>query len=112
MQILIDIIYYYEWKTQGENCPACDAMDGQLFEEGYEPGSHPNCDCYMVPAGYELIYEEVADMEPGFWRNYLFTGIDGMKVISSDGLGPKLEDIFPNEPSPSSYSRDQLDLFL
>ncbi len=110
--VLVSVVHFYEWKTTGWNCPSCQAMAGCIIEEGFEPASHPHCDCYLSLADTVETWEEVSDFEPGLWRLMQLTGIDGKKFISSDGLGPKLEDIQADSPKPNTYSRDQIDLYL
>lgn len=40
------------WRADGNSCPICAPLDGQIFEwgKGEEPGSiHPNCQCSAEP---------------------------------------------------------------
>ena len=103
------IAVYFTWTTVGENCSSCDALDGQVFEAGSEPGSHPNCDCILVPCSIWDIYE-LAEAEPGIARLLTYTDLTGKKVINSEGLGPKLtlSNAQPSNPKPTYYSDYQL----
>lgn len=102
------IAVFYTWTTVGENCSSCDALDGQVFEAGTEPGSHPNCDCMLVPTSIWDIYEE-SDAEPGIARLLTYTDLTGKKIISSGGLGPKITKDIAQPPKPTYYSNYQLD---
>ena len=80
------ITTFYTWTTQGENCHPCDALDGQVFEEGNLPGSHPNCDCILVPCTiWELL--ELAESEPGIARLLTYTDMSGKKGCKVGWLG-------------------------
>ena len=49
--------YKYQWRTRGENCSICDALDGRVYimdrwySSGLMPGFHLNCDCYLKLVG-------------------------------------------------------------
>jgi hypothetical protein len=104
-------LYYvtvvYTWTTQGENCSYCDALDGQQFFEGEEPGSHPNCDCILVPTSI-WDWELLAEAEPGIARLLTYTDMSGKKVLTSDGLGPSMAKVTVTIPKPNYYSDYQL----
>jgi len=48
-----DFEHKYQWVTNGENCPLCEAMRGRVYildvfvSTGFYPGFHPHCDCAL-----------------------------------------------------------------
>ena len=102
------VTVYYRWCTSGENCSSCDARDGEVYAEDEIPGSHPNCDCYLVPCGWDEEWDEEAEGDPGVARLLTFTDLSGKKVINSEGLGPTLTKENAQPPTPTYYSDYQL----
>jgi len=51
------LFYKYQWRTRGQNCDMCNALDGRVykmdrwFSSGLMPGFHLNCDCYLKLVG-------------------------------------------------------------
>jgi murein DD-endopeptidase MepM/ murein hydrolase activator NlpD len=56
-------VTYYIWR--GSGCEACEALDGEIFEEGSEPSSpHPNCTCTL-----EEVDEDGSKVKDGKTKN-------------------------------------------
>jgi hypothetical protein len=60
--------YKYIWRTRGENCQMCDALEGRVYifdrwaSAGVLPGFHLNCDCYL-----ELVAIETPESDLDFF---------------------------------------------
>jgi len=73
----------YQWKTRGENCPYCDAMEGRVYTldvfmtSGVYPGFHKGCNCYIVEVPQETlmsdldIFGSALNMRNNSWLNIL-----------------------------------------
>jgi hypothetical protein len=88
MPYLPDNIYQdqekkYQWRTRGENCPYCDAMEGRIYTldvlmtSSVYPGFHKGCNCYLVEVPQETpmsdldIFGTAFSMRNNSWLNIL-----------------------------------------
>lgn len=102
----------YVWKTNGENCPACNKLANRCYPWAYwqatiQPGFHDNCDCRLVPAG-PGVFESPHDLwgtEPLWWDptldpwQFLVNLFDRyLKFLQRQGQGDKysgFDNLFP-----------------